>query len=197
MDIKLFFFILASIFGLGFSIPYFVDIFKKRTQPHLYTWLIWAITQYTAAFASLAGGGGWGAGGMFMAATVNTLVFLLALKYGTKNITKSDTIILIGALAAIVVWWQLDQPLIAVIMVTVIDFVGYFPTYRKSWQEPWSETVKSWIGFFIAMCFALLSLQAYNALTLPYVLMVIVSNLTVAVICLIRRQKIPKPISTR
>jgi hypothetical protein len=29
---------------LGF-IPYFRDIFNRKTKPHLYTWLIWLITQ--------------------------------------------------------------------------------------------------------------------------------------------------------
>ena len=39
------------------------------------------------------------------------IVFLFSLKYGTKNITKSDTAVLITAFLAVLVWWQLHQPL--------------------------------------------------------------------------------------
>jgi hypothetical protein len=57
------------------------------------------------------------------------MVMLLSLKYGTRNITRSDTIILILALAAVFVWVQLDNPLLAVIMVTLIDLAGYVPSW--------------------------------------------------------------------
>lgn len=74
-------------------------------------------------------GGGLGA----IALTVGTIcvfmVMLLSLKYGTRNITRSDTIILILALAAVFVWVQLDNPLLAVIMVTLIDLAGYVPSW--------------------------------------------------------------------
>jgi hypothetical protein len=40
---------------------YFRDIFKRKTTPHLYTWLIWGITQGTATVASWHGGGKFGA----------------------------------------------------------------------------------------------------------------------------------------
>ncbi len=193
MDIKLIFFIIAFVTGTAGFIPYLKDIFGKRTQPHLYTWIIWAITQGTAAAISLSSGGGLGAYGLAMAALFNTVVFLLAFKYGTKNITKSDTVILILALLAIVVWWQLNQPLLAVIMITVIDFVGYVPTFRKSWQEPWSETVKSWLLYFFAMLFSIFALKEFNALTLIYPIMVTACNLAMVILCLTRRSHVHHP----
>jgi hypothetical protein len=195
MDIKLFFFIASVVVGLSALVPYFRDIFQRRTEPHAYTWLIWVITQGTAAALSLKGGGGIGAISLIIAAAMNFMIFLLSFKYGTKNVTKSDTVILFAALLAIVVWWRLDQPLIAAWMITVIDFLGYVPSFRKSYQEPWSETAKSWVGFFFAMIFAILALEQYNSLTLPYVVMTVVCNFMMAAILLLRRRQILNPAS--
>lgn len=196
MDIKVLFAILSAVIGQGALVPYIIDTVKRRTEPHAYTWIIWAITQTTAGAASLYGGGGWGAKLLFLGGILCFVIFLLSLKYGTKNITKSDTIVLIAAISAIFVWWQLNQPLIAVIMITLIDFIGYFPTFRKSWQEPWSETVISWFGFFFGMLFAILAIDEYNSLTLIYPLVIALSNITVAIICILRRRYIFSPHET-
>lgn len=193
MDIKLIFFILSAVIGTAGFIPYIQDVLGRRTEPHIYTWLIWAITQGTAAALGVYGGGGLGAISLLIAALMNTTVFILAIKYGTKNITKFDTVILIGAFLAILVWWQLDQPLLAVIMITVIDFVGYIPTVRKAYEEPWTETVKSWLAYFVAMGFAILALKEYNWLTLFYSSMIVVSNLAMAILCIIRRRYVFHP----
>ncbi len=187
MDIKLFFVLASMVVGTAGYIPYLKDIFARRTQPHVYTWLVWAITQGTATAILFYGGGGWATLGLAMAVAYNLVIISLCIKYGTKNITLADTVALITALIAIVVWWQLKQPLLAAIMVTVIDFLGYLPTFRKTFVEPWSETVKSWLLFFLAMVFAVLALKEYNLLTLIYLSMVILCNLTVALISILRR----------
>jgi len=119
-------------------------------------------------------------------------IFLISLRYGTKDITIWDTITLVIALLAILVWWQLKQPLISVIIVSVIDVIGYFPSFRKSWHAPWSETLISWLGFSIANVFAIISLAEYNFLTVTYLASVIFANVALFLICLTRRPFILK-----
>ncbi len=193
MDLKIFFTIIAAVIGVLAFIPYLRDIFLLKTKPHAYTWLIWVITQGTAVLGIWYGGGRWGALNLTVGIVLAFVVFLFSLKYGTKNITKSDTAILIAALLAILVWWQLDQPLISVIMVSAIDVIGYFPSFRKSYQEPWSETLTSWILFSVSNVFAMLALSQYNLLTLTYLVSISFANLMLFTICLARRPHVPKP----
>lgn len=192
MNLKIFFTIIAAIIGVIAFIPYLRDIFLLKTKPHVYTWLIWVITQGTAVLGIWYGGGGWGALNLTVGIVFAFVVFLFSIKYGTKNITKSDTVVLIAALLAILVWWQLDQPLISVIMVTVIDVVGYVPSFRKSYEEPWSETLTSWILFSVSNVFAMLALSQYNLLTLTYLVSISFANLMLFTICLVRRPYVPK-----
>lgn len=192
-NIKIFFAILAVAGVIGAFSAYFRDIFLKKTKPHAYTWLIWTITQGTALAGLWYGKGGWGALALASGTFLVFAVFLLSLKYGTRNITRGDTAILIAALLAIVAWWQLHQPLLAVAMASIIDFLGYLPSFRKTLEEPWTETPISWAVFSAANIFSIMALNQYNLLTLTYLITITVANTILLVICLTRRPMVPRP----
>lgn len=187
MDLKLILAIAATALGLGASSHYLVNMLRGQAQPHAYTWLIWFITSATAAGVILTEGGGLGGLALAVGTLLTLAVFVLSFRYGTRNITRTDTTVLIAALAAVIVWWRLHAPLAALLMVTAIDTAGYIPTWRKSFEEPWSETVWSWVLYTLSNLCSLLALQAFNALTATYIVATIVANVTVIAICLARR----------
>lgn len=193
MDYKIFFSVIAFLIGITSSFFYIRDIFRDKTQPHSYTFLIWTITQGTAAAGAFYGHGGYGAINLSIGAFVNFFIFLLSLKYGTKNINVKDKIALAAAFCAIIIWLLLDNPLLAVILVSIIDVIGYLPSFRKTYYEPWSETQNSWIGFTVANILAILALSQYNLLTLSYILAITACNVVMAVICILRRPFVKKP----
>ncbi|MCL4405206.1 MAG: hypothetical protein M1361_01130 [Patescibacteria group bacterium] len=186
--VKPIFAILSLITTLWAVLPYLRDIFLKKTKPHAYTWLIWTITQGTAAAGLIYGKGGWGGLELVVGTALVFIIFLLSLKYGTRSITKSDTVVLIFALLAIVIWWQLHNPFLAVIMVSAIDFAGYIPSFRKTFYEPWTETPSSWAIFSLGNILNILALSQYNFLTLTYLITIIIANAVLLAVCLIRRQ---------
>ncbi len=193
MDYKVILALISTILGLICFIPYFRDIFQRKTKPHAYTWFIWTITQGTAVAGIFHGGGGIGALGFVFGTLSGFAVFLISLKYGTKNITKIDTAVLVVALFAIFVWWKLHDPVAAVILISAIDGLGYLPSIRKSFHEPWSETVITWIGFIIANTIALLALREYNLLTVCYIITITIANALLAFMCIVRRPFVPRP----
>ncbi len=187
----------AALISIGIGVfsflLYLVQILRKEAQPHIYTWLVWCITQGTATIAIFEGGGGligWSYG---IGAGLVFIIFLLSFKYGTKNITPFDTFTLIAALAATLVWWQLDQPILAVLMVSAIDGLGYLPTVRKLWEEPWSEVLWTWGLFAFSNLIGIFALKAFNLLTLPYMVLCLVANAGLLVLGSIRRASVPKP----
>lgn len=193
MFLKNIFAAISIICTLIFFLPYLRDMFRGTTKPHIYTWLIWSITQATAVAAIWSGGGGAGAWAFLASSILVFLIFLLSFKYGTKNITSFDTFILIIALLAIVIWWKFDSPALAVYMATGIDLLGFLPSYRKIFQDPWSETLISWSGSVVSYIFAIAALSEYNILTSTYFLAMILANILLILICLIqRKRKVPK-----
>ncbi|MEN9920924.1 MAG: hypothetical protein RL538_817 [Candidatus Parcubacteria bacterium] len=172
--------------------PYVKDILAKRVQPHLYTWLIWSITVSIAAAGVLFGGGGvLGAIPVMVDAGLVMLVCGLSFKYGSKNIRRADTITFIAALAAIGAWLLLDQPLLAVLLATTIDALGYVPTYRKSIEEPCSETSLYWAAASGNVLLAIAALQEYSIMTTLYLTMSATANLGLFAILYYKRWRTP------
>ncbi|MGB3078984.1 MAG: hypothetical protein WBB31_07925 [Saprospiraceae bacterium] len=190
MDLKITFGILATCLTVTGYVPYFRDIFAHKTKPHLYTWLVWALTQGTAAFAMVRGGGKWGAISLFVGTVLVIVIFFLCFKYGTRNIKRSDTIALVTALIAILIWWQLNNPVLAVLLVSFIDALGYIPTYRKTYTDTSTETVSFWICMIGTDIFALLANSAHNILTMSYLVTLGVCNMVLVGIILFRRRRI-------
>lgn len=160
---------------IGYA-PYLKDLFARKTQPHLYTWIIWAITASIATAGVIVGGGKLGAIPMVLGTMLVIFVCLLSFRYGSKNITKGDTVTLVAALLAVVVWVQLDNPLLAVILATAIDGFGYIPTYRKSFEEPFSETPFFWLAMSANSFLSIAALGTYSLLTYLYLAVLGIAN---------------------
>lgn len=192
MSLKILFTILSVIAGLSAFFPYLLDVFRNKTKPHAFTWLIWGITQGTATTALWVGGGGLATISLTIGTFLVLLVFLLSLKQGTRHITKSDIISLIFAIIAIMIWWLTNNPLIAVWLVVVVDLVGYYPTFRKSYSHPWDETLLSWAIWPVANMFTILALESYNLLTLSYIVPIFVTNIMFVIFLLNRRKKVKR-----
>jgi hypothetical protein len=78
-------------------------------------------------------------------------------------------------------------------MVLAIDVIGYVPSFRKSYQEPWSETLTSWVLFSASNLFAILALKEYNLLTVTYLAATMSANIALFLMCYWRRRFVPKP----
>ncbi len=170
MDWKIIVGVIASVLALGSSFVYVRDIFRGNTKPHLYTWLIWAIVTVLAFLGQLATGGGPGswATGVSALVTISVLVLCYWFGYGTKDITNFDKVCLVLALIAILPWLLVDSILWSVILASLIDVIGFFPTMRKTWHAPKSESLGSMYLDSAKHGLSIVSLNAYSLTTWLY-----------------------------
>lgn len=193
LNLKDLFFILSVICLFAGFIPYCRDVLKRKTQPHIYTWLIWFVTQATATVGVWYGDGGLAAVSLSISTFLVLVIFILSFWYGTKNIKKIDTIIFALTIIAVVIWWNVQSLLLAVIMVSGIDFFGYFPSFRKTFEEPWSETLLAYFIYALSNIFTILSLSEYNLTTVTYLAVIGIANMIMVFLMLTRRPFVVKP----
>jgi hypothetical protein len=193
MDIKLIFALAALATILIAIVPYVLDILRGRTKPHIYTWLVWTVTGGIGVAALLHGNGGYPLISMSVGTLICFTVFLLSFKYGTRDITLGDTLALLTCAAAVFVWVGLNHPLWSVIIGVSIDIIAYWPTVRKTFNEPWSESLFPWFLWILAPAFSLLGLSSYNVFTLILYVPVLIVNIAFVVFCVLRRKTIPRP----
>ncbi len=184
--------IIAGILTVVSYIPYIISILNKKTKPHIYTWFIWAITQGTAAVAVVYGGGSFGSIALFVGTILVILIFSLSFKFGSKNITKNDTITLFIALFIILFWWISNNLYISIFLITLIDIIGYIPTIRKTYYNPYSEKIIFWLLMVIVNLLIIFSVTEYNFFTIIYVSMLLIMNFTMCILMILRRIHIKK-----
>lgn len=188
METKLLLGVISSIVAITCFIPYLRDIFRKQTQPHAYSWLIWTILQTVGVAASLKDGAGYGTWALAVGAVFCFIIFILSFKYGTRNITKFDVACLLASLGAIIFYFTIKNPLWAVISVATVDFVGFLPTFRKGWKEPSTETPSTFALSALASFLSLFALQNYTTTTILYIFSVLITNSSFAMMIVIRKK---------
>ncbi len=186
MDLKFFLMCASVAIGTASYIVYIRQHFAGGNLPHPFSWLVWSLTATTIAAAMVHGGAGFGAIPFVVNALLVIAILFISLRGGTAcGATASDFIFLAVALAGLVAWWLMGDPLVAVFLVTGVDLSGYFPTYHKLLSMPKSESLSAWIGFLIANICAIFAVENYTLTTLTYPVVITLATVALIVISLI------------
>ncbi len=174
--------------------PYIFDILKNKTKPHAFTWLTVSITAYIAYALQVIGGGGVGALPMLVVTCICILVFLLSLWRGTRDINFLDAVFLILSLTALLLSLLAKQPILSVFLITISEILGFVPTVRKSWNNPYSETLSLYGISIFRHGLSIVALEQMNILTVLYPAAWTLTNVFITSILIVRRREFAKKI---
>ena len=179
---------LSVVMGLVCYAVYIWGIYRGSTKPHLFTWLIWSIL-ISIAFAvqvvENAGPGSWHIG---MSAMMNFFIVGVSFSRGEKNITRSDWAAFLIALLAIPVWKMTGNPLWAVVIVSMINVTACYPTFRKSWMNPWGEPALVYFVGVVPFSLSIFALERVAFTTALYPAVIVAINITMVFLLLHRRR---------
>lgn len=173
-------------------VPYIRDVLKGKTKPHIYSWFVWGLLSLLVAALQIKKGAGPGAYVTAAAALVSLFVFLLGLRNGKKDITKTDTTVFVMALLATGIWLFAEQPLTSMILLVSAGTLGSIPTFRKSWHKPQEETLFFWSLSPIRHLISIGAIVSYNAVTLLNPVTWVVINSAMTLLLILRRKKLLK-----
>jgi hypothetical protein len=163
----------AAIVAIGVAliayIPYLIDMFRGRNKPHLYTWISIFVITVVVAWIQVIGGAGIGALPTILGAGVNGVILFFCFKYGTKDVIFIDKICLGISVTGVITYILLQsQPIIALAVVTIAEIVSFIPTFRKTRNDPYSESLTSYYLIMLKLILIVIALEAYNLLTVSY-----------------------------
>jgi hypothetical protein len=169
--------------------PYIVDVVRKKTKPHIFTWIVWSVVTILAFFGQWASGGGAGSWTTAVSGVIAILIMVLALSRGTKDISTLDKVFFIAALLAIVPWYLTKDPTFSVVIITVIDVFAFLPTLRKTFRDPSSETFVTYALNVVRHGLSIFALGAYNLATVLYPAALMIMNVSLVVAMMWPRRK--------
>lgn len=169
-------------------IPYYRDILRGKTHPHIYSWSLWGLLTVMIVALQIIGGAGPATWVTAAAGLMCLGVIVLSFKNGKKYITVSDTIVAVLSLIAIVFWLVVQQPVVSIILVVIADLLAFFPTVRKSWNHPHTETLSLYVTNTIRFTLALLAVETYTILSSLWLVAWAVANGLFSILLVVRRR---------
>ncbi len=163
----------ASAIAVGISlvayVPYLIDMFRGKNKPHVYNWISTVVITAIVAYIQLNGGAGVGAIPTMIGVIVDAIILFYCFRFGTKDIIFMDKICLAITLAGVVVYILFySYPLPSLVVLTLAETISFIPTYRKTMNDPYSESLPSYYLLVAKLVLILVALQTYNLLTVSY-----------------------------
>lgn len=171
--------ITGGIICLCASIPYILDIFRHETKPERAMWWIYSFLFVLLFAAQASARSGWVLVVTAEYILSSLLTAILSLKYGFGSFHKRDYVSIAIAAAGILIWWLTGSPLLAIIMIIIVDFAGFWLTLLKTWYAPHSETLISWE---ISLVGSVLSIFATGRFSLTVTIYPVYAALTITLL---------------
>ena len=161
-DLKAIFGLTAAVVSIFCYIPYIITTIKGTTRPNIATWSTWMLLSIVVTASSFASG------------AFNTLwvplcgvigqgaIACLAIKYGKGNWSKFDLVCLFFVGLGLAFWWHFNSPIMALVMAIAVDLVGVLPTFKKSYKDPESENLLTWVLYLVSSVFLILSVETWT-----------------------------------
>lgn len=161
--------LLAILITFFAFVPYIHSIYRGSVRPHVFSWIIWAITTIIVFFAQWSAKGGVGAWPIGISGCITLGVAILALcKRADIKISRSDTLFFILAITSLPLWFFTADPLWAVVVLTIVDLLGFVPTFSKAFNTPQSESVLFFALFALRNFLVILALEHYSVTTVLF-----------------------------
>jgi hypothetical protein len=183
---------LIGIIPLLLAVPsyayYIHTIYQRKTVPHMYSWLIWAILAGIGFVAQVSGNAGPGAWNTGMTAIVCFAVFVISLKFGEKKLSPIDVMLLALASMAIVARLLTGDFVLAVLLTTLAALIGFAFTMKKAYRHPQQENAITFFLNSLRNFFSLFALTSISFVTFFYPFVMMLANVTISIVVVIRHK---------
>lgn len=176
--------IIVTIIGY---ILYIRSIIRKETKPHAFSWIIRGIMTGTWFFAQRTETdslGIWILGISFIVTMGIGIYSWFAYKHIIK---KTDRRYFAAAIAWLIIRYITKTPFWSVIIISITDFLAFLPTFRKIYDDPYSEYLPLYALASLKFIFALISIGTFTIVGWLYPLYLIFANGWFVIFGLIRR----------
>lgn len=149
--------------------PYIRGILQRAIKPHVFSWVIWGMTTFVVFLAQLAAQGGAGAWAIGVSGSITLFIAVLAyINRADIAITNHDWVFLILAISSLPLWYFTADPLWAVVVLTIVDLLGFGPTVRKAYAHPHSESLPFYGLFLARNLVVVMALESYSVTTVLF-----------------------------
>lgn len=150
--------LLSGMLGAYATIPYVRAILNGKTKPHQFSWLVFFIMNGVTFLSQFLAGARKSVVLYAIFFIGSGIILLLSLKYGVRDTSKWDRILLGLALITITIWVITQSNSIAIWLTVLVDVIAETMLVLKIKHKPHSEDPKAWVFASLGLFFTCLTL---------------------------------------
>ena len=180
--------VLAGVLAVADTVPYLRDTARGSTRPHRGTWLIWGVLAVVVCVSQRADGASWSLIMVAAQAVLTTVIFLLAVRRGEGGVSPVELAMIALAGLGVLGWIVADEPIVATACVVAADLIGAAMMLPKTYRDPDSETLVTFVLASVAGALAAGAVGALDVSLLLYPAYFCLANAAIAVLIVQRRR---------
>ncbi len=170
------------------AIIYIAQTLRGEVRPHPLSWFLFGILSLTGYLVQRDEGarqGSW----TLMAMTVICFLFVAAsVARGERSFSRREWAFAVAGGAVFGVYLFTRQSNVAAALTTLVDALGYGPTFVRGWSQPKKDSVASFALNGIKFVPSLMAMDPLSFATSFYPATLLVLNAAVAIIVVMRRR---------
>lgn len=164
MEKELIFALISTGIFLVWSIPYLLDVIKKRTIPHPFSYGMWAILVWINTYLLFLEKEWYSFVPWFFNWLSCVILFFFWVIYFRKiRVNWFDWLCLILIILLVLFYSFTKNIYLTVWLTLIVDGIAFLPTFKKGWLQPWTETIIFYFAAGTTQIFALLSFSWWQS----------------------------------
>jgi hypothetical protein len=182
--------ILSVILAILAAVIYILQTLRGEVRPHPLSWFLFGILSATGYWVQRDEGarqGSW----TLLAMTIICFMFVaVSVARGERSFSRTEWAFVVAGGAVFIIYLFTKEANVAAALTTVIDALGYGPTFTRGWSLPRKDSVTSFALNGAKFVPSLMAMDPISFATSFYPATLLVLNTAVSIMLLMRRRAI-------
>jgi hypothetical protein len=170
---------------------FFVYIWQTlagKIRPHPLSWFLFGILSATGYWVQRGEGAEAGSWALLAMTLICFLLAAASVAKGERHFPKREWAFLVAGCLVLLIYLFTKEPTLAAILISVIDALGYGPTFTRGWSHPQKDSVTSFALNGAKFVPSLLAMEPISIATCLYPATLVALNAAVSIMLVLRRR---------
>jgi hypothetical protein len=159
-----------------------------QIRPHPLSWFLFGILSVTGYWVQRDQGARAGSWVLLAMAVICFLLATVSFASGERHFSREEWAFLIAGCIVFLLYLFTKEPNVAAALTTLVDILGYGPTFARGWSQPHKDSVTSFALDGAKFVPSLLAMDPFSFATSAYPITLLVLNASVAILRVARRR---------
>jgi hypothetical protein len=179
---------LSVILAVAGFLVYFWQTLSGEVRPHPLSWFLFGVLSVTGYLVQRDQGAEAGSWALLAMSVICFLLVAVSVIRGERSFSWTEWAFLIAGVFVFVFYLFTKEPTVAAVLITLVDALGYGPTFTRGWTNPQKDSVSSFALNGAKFVPSLLAMEPISFATCLYPATLLVLNAAVSIMLLIRRR---------